>query len=76
MSRLTNAGLFVILGQVTLIMSIILVATVVGLVLDSMLQTTPMLLLIGFVAGNAIAFIGIWLLIRAGVRGRDDTEPS
>ncbi len=74
MSRLTNAGLFVILGQVTLIMSVILVASVVGLVLDSMLQTTPMLLLTGFVAGNAIAFIGIWLLIRAGVRGRDDSE--
>ncbi len=76
MSRLTNAGLFVILGQVTLIMSVILVASVVGLVLDSMLQTSPMLLLIGFAAGNVVAFIGIWFFIRAGVRGRDDTEPS
>ncbi len=76
MTRLTNAGLFAILGRVTLIMSIVLVASVIGLVLDSVLQTTPMLLLIGFIAGNVVAFIGIWLLIRAGVPGRNDTEPS
>ena len=72
MTRLTNAGLFLILGRVTLIMSIVLVASIAGLVLDSILDTSPMYLLIGFVAGNALAFIGIWLFIRAGLpdRGR------
>ena len=76
MNRLTNAGLFLILGRVTLIMSVVLVASIAGLIVDSILRTTPMYLLIGFVTGNLIAFIGIWLFIRAGVRGRDDTGTS
>lgn len=76
MNRLTNAGLVVILGQVTLIMGLVLVASIIGLVMDSVLQTSPMFVLIGFGIGNVVAFIGIWLFIRAGMRRRDDTEPS
>jgi hypothetical protein len=43
-----------------------------------MLATSPLLVLIGVAVGTLIAAIGIWLLIRAGVRrgytggGRDD----
>ena len=76
MNRLTNAGLVVILGQVTLIMGLVLVASVVGIVVDAVLHTSPMFVLIGFGIGNVVAFIGIWLFIRAGMRRRDDTEPS
>ena len=76
MNRLTNVGLFVILGQVTLIMATVLVASVIGIVVDSVLHTSPMFVLIGFVIGNVVAFVGIWLFIRAGTRRRNDTEPS
>ena len=76
MNRLTNVGLIVILGQVTLIMGLVLVASIIGLLVDSLLQTSPMFVLIGFGLGNVVAFIGIWLFIRAGVRRRDDTEAS
>ena len=68
MNRLTNAGLVVILGQVTLIMATVLVTSVVGIVVDSVLRTSPMFVLIGFGLGNVIAFLGIWLFIRAGLR--------
>ena len=68
MNRLTNAGLVVILGQVTLIMATVLVASVAGVVVDSVLRTSPMFVLIGFGLGNVIAFLGIWLFIRAGLR--------
>ena len=76
MNRLTNVGLFVILGQVTLIMATVLVASVIGIVVDSVLRTSPMFVLIGFVIGNVVALVGIWLFIRAGTRRRNDTEPS
>ena len=76
MNRLTNVGLFVILGQVTLIMATVLVASVIGIVVDSVLHTSPMFVLIGFVIGNVVAAAGIWLFIRAGTRRRNDTEPS
>ena len=41
---------------------------VAGLVLDELLGTSPLLVLSGLVVGTLIAAIGIWLLIRAGVR--------
>ena len=69
MAQLTPAGLIKILGQVTLIMVIPMVGgAVAGLVLDGMLGTTPLLVLTGLAVGTLIAAIGIWLLIRAGVR--------
>jgi hypothetical protein len=69
MAQLTPAGLVKILGQVTLIMVIPMVGgTVVGLILDGRLGTSPLLVLSGLGVGTLIAAIGIWLLIRAGVR--------
>ena len=69
MTQLTPMGLVKILGQVTAIMVISIVGSaVVGLILDRMLDTSPLLALIGLAAGTVIAAIGIRLLIRAGVR--------
>ena len=69
MTQLTPAGLIRILGQVTLIMVIPMVGGAVGgIVLDAMLNTSPLLVLSGLAAGTLIAAIGIALLIRAGVR--------
>jgi Putative F0F1-ATPase subunit Ca2+/Mg2+ transporter len=69
MAQLTQMGLVKILAQVTAIMVIpILGGAVAGLVLDRNLDTSPLLVLSGLAAGTLIAAIGIWLLIRAGVR--------
>ena len=69
MPQLTPTGLVKILGLVTLIMVVPIVgASVVGLVLDGVFGTSPLLVLIGLVVGSLIAAIGIWLLIRAGAR--------
>jgi F0F1-type ATP synthase assembly protein I len=69
MAQLTPTGLIKILGLVTLIMVIPMVgASVVGLVLDRVFGTSPLLVLIGLVVGSLIAATGIWLLIRAGAR--------
>ena len=69
MTQLTPMGLVKILGQVTAIMVISIVGSaVVGLILDRMLDTSPLLALIGLAAGTVFAAIGIRLLIRAGVR--------
>ena len=69
MPQLTPTGLVKILGLVTLIMVIPIVgASVVGLVLDGVFGTSPLLVLIGLAVGSLIAAIGIWLLIRAGAR--------
>ena len=69
MAQLTPAGLVKILGLVTAIMVIPMVGgAVVGLVLDAALRTSPLLVLTGLGVGTLTAAIGIWLLIRAGVR--------
>ena len=69
MAQLTQMGLVKILAQVTAIMVIpILGGAVAGLILDRNLDTSPLLVLSGLAAGTLIAAIGIWLLIRAGVR--------
>ncbi|MEX1072847.1 MAG: AtpZ/AtpI family protein [Chloroflexota bacterium] len=69
MAQLTPAGLVKILGLVTLIMVVPMVGgAVTGLVLDGLLGTSPLLVLIGLVVGSLIAAIGVWVLIRAGVR--------
>ena len=81
MAQLTPMGLVKILAQVTAIMVIpIMGGAVAGLILDRTLDTSPMLVLSGLAAGTLIAAIGIWLLIRAGVRkgytqGRQDDGP-
>jgi ABC-type transport system involved in cytochrome c biogenesis permease component len=69
MAQLTQMGLVKILAQVTAIMVIpIMGGAVVGLILDRNLATSPILVLSGLAGGTLIAAIGIWLLIRAGVR--------
>jgi hypothetical protein len=68
-AQLTPIGLVKILGLVTLIMVIPIVGgAVAGLILDRALATSPLLVVAGVVVGTLIAAIGIWLLIRAGVR--------
>jgi ABC-type enterobactin transport system permease subunit len=69
MAQLTPLGLIKILAQVTAIMVIPMVGgAVAGIVLDTMLGTTPLFVLIGLGVGTMISALGIWLLIRAGVR--------
>jgi hypothetical protein len=69
MAQLTPIGLVKILGLVTLIMVIPMVGgAVVGLVLDGLWGTSPLLVLVGLAVGSLIAAIGIWILIRAGAR--------
>ena len=69
MTQLTPMGLVKILGQVTAIMVIPIVGSVVaGLILDGILATSPLLVLVGLVVGTVLAAVGIWLLIRSGVR--------
>ena len=77
MAQLTPTGLIKIFGQVTAIMVVPIVGgAVAGLVLDGMLGTSPLLVLVGLAAGTLISAIGIWLLIRAGVRkGYADGSP-
>jgi hypothetical protein len=77
MAQLTPAGLVKILGLVTLIMVVPMVGgAVAGLVVDGMLGTSPLLVLIGLVVGSLIAAIGVWILIRAGVRRGYTGGPS
>ncbi len=69
MTQLTPLGLIKILAQVTAIMVIPIVGgAVAGLVLDGLMGTSPLFVLLGLAAGTLISAIGIWLLIRAGVR--------
>ncbi len=69
MAQLTPMGLVKILAQVTAIMVIpIMGGVVTGLILDGNLETSPLFVLSGLAGGTLIAAIGIWLLIRTGVR--------
>lgn len=69
MTQLTPTGLIKIMGLVTLIMVIPIVGgSVAGLVLDRIFGTSPLLVLLGLAVGSLLAAIGIWALIRAGVR--------
>ncbi len=69
MTQLTPLGLIKILAQVTAIMVIPMVGgAVAGLVLDGLMGTSPLFVLLGLAVGTLISSIGIWLLIRAGVR--------
>jgi hypothetical protein len=69
MAQLTPTGLIKIMGLVTLLMVIPIVGgSVAGLVLDRIFGTSPLLVLLGLAVGSLLAAIGIWALIRAGVR--------
>ena len=77
MTQLTPMGLIKILGQVTGIMVIPIVgAAVVGLVADRILGTSPLLVLIALIVGTLVAALGIWLLIRAGIRKGYSRRPD
>ena len=77
MTQLTPLGLIKILVQVTAIMVIPMVGgAVIGLVIDGILGTSPLSVLLGLGGGSLISAIGVWLLIRAGVRkGYTDGSP-
>ena len=69
MTQLTPADLVRILGHVTLILVVPMVGGVVlGLVLDAMLNTSPLLVLGGLVVGSLAAAVGVWLYIRTHSR--------
>jgi hypothetical protein len=78
MAQLTPTGLIKIMGLVTLIMVVSMMGGAVsGLVLDGLLGTSPLFVLIGVGVGTLIAAIGIWLVIRTGVRrGYTDGRPG
>lgn len=66
MTQLTPADLIRILGIVTLILVVSMVGgTVLGLALDAMLGTSPVLVIGGLTVGSLVAAIGVWLYIRA-----------
>lgn len=69
MKQLTPTGLIKILGQVTAIMVIPMVGgAVIGLVIDTMLGTTPLSVLAGLAVGTVVSALGIWWLVRSGQR--------
>ncbi len=69
MTQLTPADLVRILAHVTLILLVPMVGgTVLGLVLDAMLGTSPLLALGGLAVGSLAAATGVWLYIRAHAR--------
>jgi len=75
MTQLTPADLVRILGYVTLILVVPMVGgTVLGLVLDAMLRTSPIGALGGLTVGSLVAATGIWLFIRAWSHGGAETD--
>ena len=78
MAQLTPTGLVKLLGLVTLIMVVPMVGgAIIGLIADGALGTSPTMVLIGLGVGSLIAAIGIWLLLRAGMRrGYGDGGPD
>jgi hypothetical protein len=75
MTQLTPWDLVRILGHVTLILLVSMVGgTVIGLALDAMLGTSPLLVLGGLAVGSLAAALGIRTYIRAhdGVAHADD----
>ncbi len=62
-----------VLGAVSaIVVTSILGGTLAGMAADGILGTSPLLVLVGFVAGNVIAIAGIWLYIRGNLRGMRD----
>ena len=79
MTRPTHAGVARNLLLVTAIVAVpILGGAVSGILIDRMLDTTPLFMLLGFVAGNVASGIGVWRLARNVSRagGRDDNGTS
>ncbi len=78
MAQLTPTGLVKLLGLVTLIMVVPMVGgAIIGLIADGAFGTSPTMVLIGLGVGSLTAAIGIWLLLRAGMRrGYGDGGPD
>jgi F0F1-type ATP synthase assembly protein I len=69
MAQGTSAGLLKILGQVSVIVVIpILGGAVTGILLDRIFGTSPLLVLGGFVLGNLVAILGVWVYVRMQLR--------
>lgn len=65
MTEPTPAGLLKVLGHVTLIVAVPMVGgAVTGMLIDGMQDTSPLFVLCGFVLGNLVAVVGIWLYVR------------
>jgi F0F1-type ATP synthase assembly protein I len=76
MTEPTPTGLLKVLGHVTLIVAVPMVGgAVAGMVIDGMQGTSPLFVLCGFVVGNLVAAVGIWLYVRLQ-RGRIAGRPD
>jgi len=75
MTQLTAAGLWKVLAHVSAIMGLVLVGAVGGLVLYLTLAPTPLVILGGLAVGTLAAAIGIWIYIRAHLRGATGSDP-
>lgn len=76
MTEPTPAGLMKVLGHVTLIVAVPMVGgAVAGMLIDGMRGTSPLFVLSGFVLGNLVAVVGIWLYVR-GQRRRITAAPG
>ena len=76
MAQPTPAGLLKVLGHVTLIVAVPMVGgAVAGMLIDGMQGTSPLFVLCGFVVGNLVAVLGVWLYVR-GERRRIAGRPN
>jgi len=65
MTQRTPAGLLKVLGHVTLIVAVPMVGgAVAGMLIDGLGGSSPLFVLCGFVLGNLVAVVGIWLYVR------------
>ena len=64
--RLTGVGFY--------IAACILLGTLAGLWLDSKLNTRPLLMIIGLLAGLAVAIYGVYQMIRPLMNNKQDKE--
>ena len=64
--RLTGVGFY--------IAACILLGTLAGLWLDSKLNTRPLLMIIGLLAGLAVAVYGVYQMIRPLMNNKQDKE--
>ena len=64
--RLTGVGFFVAAG--------ILGGTLTGLWLDNKLDTKPLFILLGLAVGLAVAFYGVYRMIRLVINNKQDKE--
>lgn len=65
MTQPTPVGPIKVLGQVSVIVAVPMVGgAVAGMLFDGMQGTSPLFVLSGFVVGNLVAIVGVWLYVR------------